>query len=49
MNFDANTGQPINNGVTSQTVAPQSVEQPTQPPQINSDLPDSIDSIIIKQ
>ena len=49
MNFDPNTGQPINNGVTSQTVAPQPVEQPTQPPQINSDLPDSIESIIIKQ
>ena len=51
MSFDPNTGQPINNNVISpnQNVAPQQVEKPTQPPQVNSDLPDSIDSIIIKQ
>ncbi len=51
MSLDPNTGQPINNNVISpnQNVAPQQVEQPTQSPQVNSDLPDSIDSIIIKQ
>ena len=45
------TGQPVNSNIITpnQNVVQPQTEQPTQPPQINSDLPDSIDSIIIKQ
>lgn len=48
MNFDPNTGQPISQVNVVPMVEPQT-EAPTEAPQINSDLPDSIDSIIIKQ